>query len=187
MPPTISTIKPSGLTRAGKGWSNDTRDGLVVVGFGGHLEELESFHNLAPIVDAVLVDIDKSGQVCYSCWIFTIGSCVWCRKKLSHVLGDGTRVVSRLSDAVLISGKRWLYRVYTTFARFGLYPKKIMIGEAFSLLVDTLYQSASLGNIAISLCLRSSRHGFSVLTRGGVMSCLNYNAVQLASRLPRAR
>jgi DNA damage-binding protein 1 len=37
--------------------------GLIVLGKGSYLSVLEVFKNIAPIVDAALVDTDSSGQV----------------------------------------------------------------------------------------------------------------------------
>jgi len=37
--------------------------GLIVLGKGSYLSVLEVFKNIAPIVDAALVDTDGSGQV----------------------------------------------------------------------------------------------------------------------------
>jgi DNA damage-binding protein 1 len=66
VPSAISTISPNALNSlAGdKGRSEDGQgQGYVVVGKGSYLTELESFNNLAPILDAALVDTDGSGQV----------------------------------------------------------------------------------------------------------------------------
>ena len=63
MPPSIQTIKHKELAAAGKRRADDVAEGFVVNSVGNYLEELESFNNLAPIVDAVMVDIDNTGQV----------------------------------------------------------------------------------------------------------------------------
>jgi len=63
VPPSIRTIRPKELGVAGKRRADDVAEGLVVNGIGSYLEQLESFNNLAPIVDAVMVDIDSTGQV----------------------------------------------------------------------------------------------------------------------------
>lgn len=63
VPTSIRTLKPKELAAAGKRRADDVAEGLIVNGDGGYLEELESFNNLAPIVDAVMVDIDSTGQV----------------------------------------------------------------------------------------------------------------------------
>lgn len=62
VPTSIRTLKPKELAAAGKRRADDVAEGLIVNGDGGYLEELESFNNLAPIVDAVMVDIDSTGQ-----------------------------------------------------------------------------------------------------------------------------
>lgn len=43
--------------------------GLVVLGKGSYLSVLETFKNIAPILDAALVDTDGSGQVSISIYI----------------------------------------------------------------------------------------------------------------------
>ncbi|KAG6333787.1 hypothetical protein ID866_5298 [Astraeus odoratus] len=62
VPPSIPTIKPTELGKSGKRRADDVPEGLVVNGSGCYLLQLESFNNLAPIVDAVLVDVDNTGQ-----------------------------------------------------------------------------------------------------------------------------
>ncbi|KAL4064854.1 CPSF A subunit region-domain-containing protein [Scleroderma yunnanense] len=62
VPPSIQTINPKELGATRKWRADDVFEGLVVNGFGSYLDELESFNNLAPIVDALLVDIDGTGQ-----------------------------------------------------------------------------------------------------------------------------
>ena len=75
MPPEIPTITPSQLTElftSGKGKSKavsgeNIREkegrGVIVVGKGTYLSTIQSFKNIAPIMDAALVDVDRSGQV----------------------------------------------------------------------------------------------------------------------------
>ncbi|KAG0700426.1 CPSF A subunit region-domain-containing protein [Suillus ampliporus] len=59
----ILTISPNALDSTVRGMGiNDDAQGYVVVGMGSYVTELESFNNLAPILDAVLVDTDGSGQ-----------------------------------------------------------------------------------------------------------------------------
>ncbi|KAG9315581.1 CPSF A subunit region-domain-containing protein [Chiua virens] len=41
---------------------DEDAEGIIVNGTGSYLLKLESFHNLAPIVDGILVDPDNSGQ-----------------------------------------------------------------------------------------------------------------------------
>ncbi|GLB38302.1 putative CPSF A subunit region [Lyophyllum shimeji] len=72
IPPEIKTISPAWLDRAstGKGKAreiNNTEDrdptkGAVVESMGSYVNVLESFKNIAPNHDAVLVDIDGSGE-----------------------------------------------------------------------------------------------------------------------------
>lgn len=38
--------------------------GMVVLGQGNYLSVMDSWKNIAPIMDAALVDLDGSGQVC---------------------------------------------------------------------------------------------------------------------------
>lgn len=70
--PDISTISPSQLplssSRKGKGRATDGtagKDGrgLLVLGKGSYLSVVNAWKNIAPIVDAVLVDTDGSGEV----------------------------------------------------------------------------------------------------------------------------
>ena len=63
MPPSLQTIKHKELAAAGKRCADDVAEGFVVNGDGNYLEELESFNNLVPIMDAVMVDIDNTDQV----------------------------------------------------------------------------------------------------------------------------
>ncbi|KAI6039683.1 CPSF A subunit region-domain-containing protein [Pisolithus marmoratus] len=62
VPSSVPTIRPAQLGAPGKRRATDAAEGLVVNGLGSYLVELERFTNLAPIVDAVLVDIDNTGQ-----------------------------------------------------------------------------------------------------------------------------
>jgi len=57
------TISPNALNSLVVGQGRNGGQGYVVVGKGSYLTELESFNNLAPILDAILVDTDGSGQV----------------------------------------------------------------------------------------------------------------------------
>lgn len=41
-----------------------TQDGVVIDGKGDYIEVLDEYPNLAPVGDAVLVDLTGSGQVC---------------------------------------------------------------------------------------------------------------------------
>ncbi|KAG1898161.1 CPSF A subunit region-domain-containing protein [Suillus fuscotomentosus] len=61
VPSTIPTISPNALNSHVSGRNTDA-SGYVVVGLGSYVTELESFSNLAPILDAVLIDTDGSGQ-----------------------------------------------------------------------------------------------------------------------------
>ncbi|KAG1776175.1 CPSF A subunit region-domain-containing protein [Suillus placidus] len=61
VPSTIPTISPNALNSHVLG-RNDDVSGYIVVGMGSYVAELESFNNLAPILDAVLIDTDGSGQ-----------------------------------------------------------------------------------------------------------------------------
>lgn len=62
IPSSVPSIRPSEITAAGKRRAAHIVEGVVVNGLGSHLAELERFTNLAPTVDAVLVDIDNTGQ-----------------------------------------------------------------------------------------------------------------------------
>ncbi|KIN94881.1 hypothetical protein M404DRAFT_17165 [Pisolithus tinctorius Marx 270] len=62
VPSSVRTVRPAELGALGKRRATDVADGVVVNGSGSHLAELERFTNLAPIVDAVLVEIDNTGQ-----------------------------------------------------------------------------------------------------------------------------
>lgn len=42
----------------------DVKDGRVITPDGSYLKVMQRFKNIAPILDAVLVDVDGSGQVC---------------------------------------------------------------------------------------------------------------------------
>lgn len=70
----ISTVSPTSLSPGkGKARASDDdvdmsdaregRDGRVVATKGTYIEMLETFQNIAPIMDAVLADLDDSGQV----------------------------------------------------------------------------------------------------------------------------
>ncbi|KAG2758166.1 hypothetical protein P692DRAFT_20763238 [Suillus brevipes Sb2] len=61
VPSTLPTISPNALNSHVSGRNNDG-PGYIVVGIGSYITELESFNNLAPILDAVLIDTDGSGQ-----------------------------------------------------------------------------------------------------------------------------
>ncbi|KAG1743291.1 CPSF A subunit region-domain-containing protein [Suillus paluster] len=61
--PSISTVSPNALNSLVRGMGRNVDvQGYIVVGKGSYLTEIESFNNLAPILDAVLVDTDGSGQ-----------------------------------------------------------------------------------------------------------------------------
>lgn len=62
VPSSVPTIRPSEISAAGKRRATNVAEGVVVNGLGSHLAELERFTNLAPTVDAVLVDFDNTGQ-----------------------------------------------------------------------------------------------------------------------------
>ena len=75
IPRGVSSVPPSALARSDKGKgkaaggagdaeSGLAREGRVVNTKGTFLEVLRTFDNIAPIMDAALVDIDGSGQVC---------------------------------------------------------------------------------------------------------------------------
>ena len=64
IPASIRTIKPNDLSVLTKNKSDEDAEGIIVNGIGSYLIELESFNNLAPIVDGILVDTDNSAQVC---------------------------------------------------------------------------------------------------------------------------
>lgn len=111
VPPDITTISPAQLTASvtsakGKGKERamevDTDDegrkqkegrGVIVVGTGSYLSSVQTFKNIAPIMDAALVNMDKSGQVsgifCFPRWAFADGSHF--SIKLSPVLEDETQ------------------------------------------------------------------------------------------------
>ncbi len=67
----MSTVSPSALASSpskGKGRSIDpddspVREGRVIQTKGTYLEVLQTHDNVAPIMDAVLADVDGSGQV----------------------------------------------------------------------------------------------------------------------------
>lgn len=72
--PDIITVSPSQLTvsttleSVGKGSADsgtNERKGLVVVSKGSYLSVLDKWKNLAPILDATLVDLDRSGSVSF--------------------------------------------------------------------------------------------------------------------------
>lgn len=64
VPASIPTVKPKDLSMVAKNKIDEDAEGIIVNGIGSYLVELESFNNLAPIVDGILVDTDNSGQVC---------------------------------------------------------------------------------------------------------------------------
>ncbi|KAF8133979.1 CPSF A subunit region-domain-containing protein [Boletus edulis] len=61
IPTFIPTIKPKDFSLATKS-GVDEEGGIIVNGNGSYLIELESFNNLAPIVDGILTVIDGTGQ-----------------------------------------------------------------------------------------------------------------------------
>lgn len=84
IPPDTKTHSPASLSRAkttkGKGKAtsdNDDSDreitnGAVLEPNGSYVTVLENMKNLAPILDAALVDTDGSGQVCSLPYLLTI-------------------------------------------------------------------------------------------------------------------
>jgi DNA damage-binding protein 1 len=64
IPASIRTIKPNDLSMLAKNKVDEDTEGIIVNGIGSYLVELESFNNLAPIVDGILVDTDNGAQVC---------------------------------------------------------------------------------------------------------------------------
>lgn len=69
----------------------DETEGIIVNGTGSYLVEIESFNNLAPIVDGILVDTDDSGQVGVVLgWGKTINA--FYRMKSLLAPADGTQV-----------------------------------------------------------------------------------------------
>jgi DNA damage-binding protein 1 len=71
IPHSVQTVPETYLSSSSKGKvredSDSTVNGTVVSLQGGHLTALESFKNIAPITDAVLVDPDGSLQVIEQC------------------------------------------------------------------------------------------------------------------------
>lgn len=78
VPSDIKTISPSDLTLMSSASSSKEKwrsgeartvtpgkeeKGIVVLGQGNYLSVVDSWKNIAPIMDAVLVDLDGSGQV----------------------------------------------------------------------------------------------------------------------------
>ncbi|KAH7910836.1 CPSF A subunit region-domain-containing protein [Hygrophoropsis aurantiaca] len=62
IPSDIYTIKPSALAALAKGKQGEVGSGYIVNGHGNYISEIENYKNLAPIVDAAVVDVDNSGQ-----------------------------------------------------------------------------------------------------------------------------
>lgn len=91
--PDIATITPSKLTMSvtsgndkGKGRAIDVSEdasrkknkegrGVIVLGKGSYLSTLQTFKNLAPIMDAAFVDTDGSGQVSFVLKSACLGIC----------------------------------------------------------------------------------------------------------------
>lgn len=74
IPAGIMTVSPSTLM-SGKGKERadadvssgkEDREGKIVSGKGSYIEVLSNYENIAPVMDAVLADIDGSGQVRFS-------------------------------------------------------------------------------------------------------------------------
>lgn len=79
IPSSIKASPPSALSRehGGDNATDDDKDranGTVIRLKGSHVEVLESFRNIAPIVDATLADIDGSGQVIFNRHIMSTSS-----------------------------------------------------------------------------------------------------------------
>lgn len=63
----------------GKGPSTDVAKGCVVATKGSYIDVLQTFKNIAPISDAVLVDLDGSGQVRISILSYSLHlESFWC-------------------------------------------------------------------------------------------------------------
>jgi hypothetical protein len=58
MPLDIATVSPVKIPHP------VSQEGVVINGKGDYVEILEEYPNLAPVEDAVLVDLTGSGQVC---------------------------------------------------------------------------------------------------------------------------
>ena len=90
--------------------NSDKREGKgkIVRTRGSYVEVLETFSNIAPIVDAVLADADDSGQVNPACFVYlqTADSYTHSLRSL-HVLEVATPVRSTSSARELIS-RNWL-------------------------------------------------------------------------------
>jgi DNA damage-binding protein 1 len=54
--------------------SGKEEKGVIVLGQGSYLSVVDSWKNIAPIMDAVLVDLDGSGQVHFES-LFTDAQC----------------------------------------------------------------------------------------------------------------
>lgn len=74
VPNGITTVPPSSLLSSTKGKQRadvemtdvrEGKDGRVISGKGSYMEVLQNYQNIAPIMDAVLADLDGSGQVCF--------------------------------------------------------------------------------------------------------------------------
>lgn len=125
IPQDVSVVSPSSLVASDKGKGkaaepNDEagRDGRIVKTKGRFLETVQSYDNIAPILDAVLADIDGSGQVLVPLWycstsilttfhIATSHNLFW-RSQYRLATGDSYR--GRLSRAGSIRGAIWDYR-----------------------------------------------------------------------------
>ncbi|KAH7885105.1 CPSF A subunit region-domain-containing protein [Phlebopus sp. FC_14] len=60
VPSSIPTIRPADLAVMDRAEGN--AQGVIINGVGSYITEMENFKSLAPIIDAVLVDTDSSGQ-----------------------------------------------------------------------------------------------------------------------------
>jgi DNA damage-binding protein 1 len=93
--PEMKATPPTDLISPSKGKGKADADiqepkGFIVEGVGSHVSVLESFKNIAPIVDAVLVDTDGSGQVTLFFYTrLSPAEIVRCSVRLSHVLVGG--------------------------------------------------------------------------------------------------
>ncbi|KIJ59461.1 hypothetical protein HYDPIDRAFT_177805 [Hydnomerulius pinastri MD-312] len=62
VPSSVLTVKPADPSLVPRRRADENAEGTIVNCVGSYILEVESFKNLAPIVDAVLVDTDNSGQ-----------------------------------------------------------------------------------------------------------------------------
>jgi len=69
--------------------ASDDTQGMVVTPGASYIAVVETFKSLAPIKDGILVDIEKSGEVCPSKPWQTSRNLRLCRTKLSFALGWG--------------------------------------------------------------------------------------------------